>query len=58
MQKEFESGLRKRLKFDCGTLPSEKATNDVIFSLDWQVLPHSAYAAEHASSDYYLFRSM
>jgi len=32
-----------------------KATQDHIFALDWELLPHAAYSPDMAPSDYYLF---
>jgi len=35
-----------------------KATQDHIFELGWELLPHAAYSPDMAPSDYYLFRSL
>jgi len=35
-----------------------KATQDHIFALGWELLPHVAYSPNIAPSDYYLFRSL
>ena len=35
-----------------------KATQDHIFALGWELLPHAAYSPDMAPSDYYLFRSL
>jgi len=35
-----------------------KATQDHIFALGWELLPHAAYNPDMASSDYYLLRSL
>jgi len=35
-----------------------KATQDYIFALGWERLPHAAYNLNMAASDYYLFRSL
>jgi [histone H3]-lysine36 N-dimethyltransferase SETMAR len=35
-----------------------KATQDHIFALGWELLPHAAYSLDMAPSDYHLFRSL
>jgi len=35
-----------------------KTTQDHIFALGWELLPHTAYSLDMAPSDYYLFRSL
>jgi len=35
-----------------------KATQDHIFALDWELLPHAAYSSDMVPSDYYLFWSL
>jgi len=35
-----------------------KATQDHIFTLGWELLPHTVYSSDMVPSDYYLFRSL
>jgi len=35
-----------------------KATQDNIFALDWELLPHATYSPDMMPSDYCLFRSL
>jgi len=35
-----------------------KTTQDYIFALGWELLPHAAYNPNMAPSDYYLFQSL
>lgn len=55
-------GNRKIILFHDNVRPhkgtSAKATKDVNFSLDWEILPHAAYSPDMISLDYHLFRSL
>jgi len=56
----FTSQRRRKviLLHDNARPPVTKATQDHIFTLGWELLPHAVYSPDMASSDYYLFRSL
>jgi len=52
-------GRRKMILFhDNARLHVVKATQEYIFVLAWELLPHAAYSPDMAPSDYYIFRSL
>jgi len=46
------------LLHDNARLHVARVTQNHIFALDWELLPHVAYSPDMTSSDYYLFRSL
>jgi len=51
-------GLRKVIMLHSARLHIAKATQNHIFVLGWELLPHAAYSPDISPSDYYLFLSL